>query len=464
MPDGHSRTEHTGNATDAGPQQVQLSEIVSALSHALDLTEGQPEGHAGRTSLLGIHIAGLLGVADEDVSSLYYALLLKDSGCSSSAVRMSRLFGTDDIELKRVGKLIDWTRASEVLPYVSRGVGVRNPLLRARKTLQVAMELARNDGLVDARCHRGAQIVAELGFPPAAAEVVRSLDEHWDGKGKPVGLCGEDIPRLARIACLCQTAEVFITSFGRDEARAMASKRRGRWFDPEVVDAFLAIPDDDPLWEQLEDAHDPNVVADSSPAPLLLPSDHSRLDHIAEAFAQVVDAKSAFTATHSRNVAAYAVTIARLMGYDARQLRDLRRAGLLHDIGKLGVSTAILDKPGRLTDAERDVIATHPRHTLEILSRVRAFEDIAPAAGAHHEKLDGTGYHRGLREDEIVRDARILAAADVFDALTADRPYRDGMPVDVALGIMRAEVGSALCPEAFAALEASLSGGMRLLR
>jgi HD-GYP domain-containing protein (c-di-GMP phosphodiesterase class II) len=445
-------------------EHVNLSEVVAALSHALDLTEGQPEGHAGRTCLLGVRLAEDLGMHRDDVAALYHALLLKDSGCSSSAVRLSSLFGTDDIALKREGKLVDWTRPAEALPYMARGLQIRNPFTRARRTLQVALDLARNDGLVDARCERGARIVRELGFPPASAEAVRAIDEHWDGRGKPRGLRGEEIPPLARVACLAQTAEVFVTAAGRDAARATVRRRRGRWFDPAVADAFLAIGDGDPLWEHLLEAHHPGVVAARERTPLVVPTDDVRIDRIADAFAQVIDAKSSFTARHSRSVGEYAVAIGRAMGDDATALRDLRRAALLHDIGKLGVSTAILEKPGALTARERQEVMLHPMYTVQILSRVRVFGDIACSAGAHHERLDGTGYHQGLRGDEIDRMARILAVADVHDALTADRPYRAGMPVARALQVMRREAGTGLCPEVLDAHEAVLAGGGGLVR
>lgn len=442
-----------------GVSEVRLAEIVAALSHALDLTDGQPEGHAGRTCLIGMRLAAALGVDEHDQAALYHALLLKDSGCSSSAARLSSLFGADDIALKRTGKLVDWTRPREALAYVYRGLDGGSALDRARRTLEVALDLAKNDGLVDARCERGAQIVHELGFPPAAAEAVRALDEHWDGRGRPRRLKGEEIPLLARIACLGQTADVFLLMRGRDAARDMVRGRRGRWFDPRVADAFLGIGDDDPLWDALDNAADPVVVARHDPhlqadrAP-----DEERIDAIAEAFAQVVDAKSSHTPNHSLRVSEFAQAIGRQMGYDEDHLRMLRRAGLLHDIGKLGISTAVLDKPGRLTDDEFREIQMHPVYGERILQQVSAFAPIAFLAGAHHERLDGRGYPRGLRAADLTTDARIITVADVYEALTADRPYREGMPTLKALGVMVEQAGTAFDPQVLAALGDALHG------
>ncbi len=436
-----------------------LAEVVAALSHALDLTEGQPRGHAGRTCLIGMRLARDIGLSDAELSSLYYALLLKDAGCSSSAARMSEIFGgVDDLDLKRDGKLIDFTRPMDALKFVHAHAGDgRGGLRQARETLMAAVQFARAGGqIVEARCDRGARIVAGLGFPPAAAEAVRSLDEHWDGGGRPAGFRGEQIPVLARIACLAQTADVFLTAYGLDGARAMVQDRSGRWFDPQIAQAFLAITHNDPIWAQRDAADDPNVVARHEPTQASPFAGDDDLDRIADAFADVIDAKSPYTFNHSRGVARYAVAVGTKLGLDDGEIRVLRRTAMLHDIGKLGVSNSILDKPGKLTDDEFTVIRRHPRYTEEILSRVSAFAPIAFVAGAHHERIDGRGYHRGIGGEDLPRDARILAVADVFDAMHADRPYRAGMPIERILDIMRGDIGTAFDGDCVTALIASL--------
>jgi len=193
------------------------------------------------------------------------------------------------------------------------------------------------------------------------------------------------------------------------------------------------------------------------------PEGHSRvdvdedyLDDIARAFAQIVDSKSPFTAGHSERVAVYADLVAGEMGYPASRRRWLRRAALLHDIGKLGVSNSILDKNGQLDDEEWVQMRDHSAMSESILSRVPAFNEMARIGGAHHERLDGRGYPRGLKGDEIEEETRIVSVADVFDALTADRPYRAAMPVEKALGIMRADVGTAFDAKCFGALERAI--------
>jgi HD-GYP domain-containing protein (c-di-GMP phosphodiesterase class II) len=432
------------------PETFAVGEVVAALSHALDLTEGQPPGHARRSCLVALRLADLLGLGEDERASLYYAMLLKDAGCSSSAARMAEIFAADDLELKRIAKRIDWASPKEAIGMVVREAGRSDSsLVRARRVLTALRDMAREGNLaVETRCDRGARIVEMLEFPDAAADTVRYLDEHWDGRGQPYKLRGDAIPVLARIACLAQTAEVFLAQDGLEVAREMVRARRGRWFDPAIADVFLSLPDSDPLFADLSSDSYAEAPADRA----LLSADDGRIDGIAEAFASMIDAKSPFTASHSDRVAAYAVGIGRELGHGERELRDLRRAGLLHDIGKLGVSNSILDKPGRLTEAEYEAIKEHPRNTEEILRRVPIFSGLAVAAAAHHERVDGRGYHRGIAGDAIPAMSRVLACADVYDALTARRPYRDPMSPDDALALMRRDVGAAFFPEPFAAL------------
>jgi putative nucleotidyltransferase with HDIG domain len=294
-----------------------------------------------------------------------------------------------------------------------------------------------------------------LGFSPAASEGVRALDEHWDGSGRPDGLQGEAIPLISRITCLAQTAEVFMSTDGPTAALAVVRARRGRWFDPRIADAFLSIGPDDPLWMRMADDTAAEVLRDMEPSGAMAFADEAGLDRVAEAFARVIDAKSPYTARHSIGVAAYAEAIGREAGFDPVRLRSLRRAGLLHDIGKLGVSNRILDKPDKLTDAEFAQVRLHPLHTFQILSQITPFADLAEAAAAHHERLDGRGYHRGVGAEHLSAEARILAVADVFDALTADRPYRGALEPEVAFEILWKDAGAAFDPTYISALRSS---------
>ena len=427
-----------------------MSGIMGALSYALDIAEGQPPGHATRSCVIGMRLADELGLSASQRSDLFYALLLKDAGCSANANRMATLFEADDLEAKRTSKLIDWSnpRASFIwsLRTVAPGAGWR-ARVRTLRAIRDEGEVTRK--FMEARCDRGAEIARMLFLSDDTAAAIRSLDEHWDGRGMPDGLRGEEIPLPARILCLAQTVEVFHADGGIEAARSVARRRRGKWFDPDLVDAFLACCEDRAFWAALE-APD---VSGWEPSDLALTADDARLDRIAEAFARVIDAKSPFTARHSERVAEIADGLGDVLGFDPETRRRLRRAGLLHDIGKLAISNRILDKPGKLTDEEFATIRSHPARSLEVLERAPCFAGLAALAANHHEKLDGSGYPRGLTADVLDLPMRVLAVADIYEALTADRPYRGPMPPEKALAIVTADVPHKLDRDARDALE-----------
>lgn len=414
-------------------QQVRLSEVISALSYALDITEGQPAGHALRSCLIGMRIAEGLQLDDETRSSLFYALLLKDAGCSSNAAKLCKLFRGDDLRLKRDVKTIDWTSFSESLAWaVQNAASEDSPLGRAAALVRLGLQQGTAREIFETRCERGADIARELGFSEPTAAAILTLDEHWDGRGQPQGLGGAEIPLLGRILCLAQTVEIFAATHGRTGAYEMARARRGSWFDPGLVDSLQGFEGDVEFWERLSAADVADQVSELELPDRIQLVDEAGLDRIAGAFARVIDAKSPFTARHSERVAEVAVAMGVLLELTPEELRRLRHAGLLHDIGKLGVSNLILDKPGRLTEPERADVERHPVYTRELLGRVASFRELADDAAAHHEKLDGSGYPLGLRGGELTLTARILAVADVFEAMTARRPYREPLPAEVA--------------------------------
>jgi putative nucleotidyltransferase with HDIG domain len=435
--------------------QIALSGVIGALSYALDVAEGQPPGHAIRSCLIGMRLAAELELTAAERSDLFYALLLKDAGCSANANRMALLFAADDRAAKATSKLVDWTDGRAAFMWSLRTVA---PGAGLRRRLQVLRGI-RDEGditrkFMEARCDRGAEIARMLFLSEQTAAAIRSLDEHWDGRGMPDGLRGEEIPLAARILCLAQTVEVFHASGGLDAARAIAQRRRGRWFDPRLVDAFLRFCGDRDFWAALESPD----VSEWEPPDMALAGDDERLDRIAQAFARVIDAKSPFTARHSERVAEIAGGVAETLGFDADKRRILRRAALLHDIGKLAISNRILDKPGKLSDEEFRAIKTHPVHTLRILERAPCFSELADLAANHHEKLDGSGYPRGLAAGDLDLPMRVLAMADVYEALTADRPYRPPLAPEEALAIIDRDVPHRLDLEVRSALEVHLAG------
>ena len=446
------------DTTFAAVRDVRLSEVIAALSRALDLTEGQPLGHSVRSCAIGMRLGEELGLDIETMRALYYGLLLKDAGCSSNAARMSALFGADDRFVKPRMKLVDWHQRVRLAIHTARTVGRGESLpRRIAYFLGVARTTNLTKEIIQIRCDRGAEIALGLGFPQATAEAIRALDEHWNGGGYPLGLRGDAIPLLARIANLAQVVDVFRGERGVDGALRVAAQRSGRWFDPALVRRVRGWKNDAAWWRRLEDPGLAAEVMGIEPGSSALRLGEDGLDGVARAFADIIDAKSPYTFHHSSNVAAFADGIAEQLGMGPEGRRRLRRAGLLHDIGKLGVSNRILDKPGKLTAEERAEIEKHPVYTWEILTRVNAFSDFAWTAAVHHEKLDGSGYPWKLAGADLDEPARILAIADMYEALVADRPYRAGMLPSAALEILRRDAGTRLCAESVAALEALLA-------
>jgi HD-GYP domain-containing protein (c-di-GMP phosphodiesterase class II) len=426
---------------------IRTSELISALSYALDLTEGRSMGHSVRTCVMGMRLAQHIGLSMEEQADLYYALLLKDAGCSSNSSRLFHILNADEIRAKRDVKTTDWTKVGfESLNFALTHVATESPLpQRMWKLLQVAAtQQADSRDLVKIRCERGSYIAKKLGFSDAVAEGIHSLDEHWNGGGYPNHLLGEEIPMFSRIANLCQTLEVFYEARGEEDALDAVQARSGRWFDPELVAATMSLSKQGILWLGLDSKDLLENVLVMEPEERRLIADDATVDSICLAFADIIDAKSPFTYQHSNGVADAAMDIAIHFGMNELEKKQLRRAALMHDIGKLSVPNSILEKPGKLTDEEWQVVRDHPYYTFQILKRVPAFKSFSGDAAAHHERLDGTGYWRRLSGSSISTTARILAVADVFDALRAKRPYRDALPLETVFSIMRKESPKAL--------------------
>ncbi|MDB5296932.1 MAG: hypothetical protein JWO31_2915 [Phycisphaerales bacterium] len=453
-------------AAGEGDASIRLSEVVGALSAALDITEGQPEGHAARSCMIGMRLADAIALPADVRSDLFYALLLKDLGCSSNAAKMCQLLGADDRTAKRDVKLVDWTSVVRSVGYLARTVLPGGPLgQRVAAFAQAARDMpAAAHDMVQTRCDRGALIARQLMLSESTAEGIRSLDELWDGSGNPDRLKGDAIPLLSRIMNLAQTAEVFLAARGVDAMFAVVKRRSGSWFDPELAKAFRSTRKDAGLWAGLTvgTASGPlgpvvggtsmAAVAAYEPADRVMVADPAALDRIAAGFAMVVDAKSPWTFKHSDGVAEISEGIARQLGCMPGHVQYIRRAALLHDVGKLGVSNLILDKPAKLDPAELATMRRHPGYTHRILSRVRGFSALADVAAAHHERIDGKGYHRGAAGDAIPLPARILAVADMYEALAAHRPYRQDLTAEDVMTILKRNVGGGLCPEVFEAL------------
>jgi len=438
--------------------QLRLAELLSALSYALDMVEGQPPGHCVRCCWIGIHIGREIGLRESEIWELYYTLLMKDVGCSSNAARICQLYMVDDIAFKRDFMTVNGS-LPQVLRFVLSHTGMHAGLADRFRAL---VHIFQNGGqiaqeLMETRCDRGAEIARKMRFSEEVVAAIRSFDEHWDGGGRPNGLRGEAIPLYSRIALLAQIVDVFQTANGIDAARQEIAHRTGTWFDPRLSAAFERVAARADFWTVLRSDGLQAAIFALEPAQSRSFVDEDYLDDIAGAFAQVIDSKSPYTSGHSERVTLFADLIAEGLAISPQRRRWLKRAALLHDIGKLGVSNSVLDKPGKLDPDEWASMQKHAELGEMILSRIAAFGEIAAIAGAHHERLDGKGYPRGLAGDQIPLEIRIVTTADIFDALTADRPYRPAMSVDKALAIMTDMLDTAIDRTCFDALRRGLA-------
>ena len=446
------------------PENVPLTDMLAALSFALDLTEGQPMGHALRTDLISLELAARLDLPLQVRRDIHYAALLKDAGCSSNAAAVSELFGGNDIRAKRARMVTDWTNEVQAAMYALEQSAPGASWFERAKRVATVARLGQNAAvrLVQIRCDRGAEIVRQLSFGAGVAEAVRALDEHWDGHGQPRGLKGEQIPVAARVLGLAQILEVFAAEGGPQAAFALAKRRSGKWFDPTVVEACRGLEPKLAKWAAMTTRELRLEVSSAEPGQAHVLAGQATLRRVAQVFAGIVDAKSPYTGAHSARVAEVAVAVARELGWSKELVEETRSAGLLHDLGKLSVPNSILDKPGALEPSEWEIMRMHALYTERILEHVKGFEWLAFASAAHHERLDGSGYCRGLEADQLPELSRVLAVADVYDALSTVRPYRHALSQPEVFAIMDRDDGRGFdseCLEALKSVAGEIGGG-----
>ncbi len=453
----------TANTPHLEADFLRLSEVVSAMTYALDITEGQPEGHTLRSCIIGMRIARALNLNFQQCSDLYYALLLKDLGCSTTASKVREIFDSSDQTIKVATKTVNFHNKLEGMRFLIKHVAKEKPFfIRVQKMFELAFRKQHvHAELTQTRCERGADIALAMGFSDKTASAIRALDEHWNGKGRPYNLKAEAIPLLARILCLAQTVAVFYQQKGAKAALKMAKTRAGSWFDPAIVAAFETAQEHPLFWAQLEDSQLEQQVRQLEPDELIIRADEHKLDSVAEAFAQVIDAKSPWTYKHSARVRQLTLgAAAQLSGEQAlsdERLKRLSRAALLHDIGKLGVSNLILDKPDQLSSEEFLNIQSHPTKGENILSRIKPFTPLVPLIASHHERIDGKGYPQGIPAGQLDFEVRLLTVADQFEALTSQRPYRQALSKENALLRLREGINKSIDPIALDALERFLA-------
>jgi len=417
--------------------QIRLAELMAALSLATDLGLGRPLEHELGVCLSALELADRLGCTPEERSDVYYVALLVHVGCTAAAADFASWVGGDEIHFHRGAQVLGpASEPSENVRYLARRLADDRPLPeRARLVARQLVGGRSRFGLAAAHLCEGGRLLAQrLHLRDEVARALGQVTARWDGKGVPADVAGEQISRPLRIV---HVAHDFVDiAGGRDRAAALDAlgRRRGRGYDPRVVDAALAEPD-----ALLRAADAPDAfgrVLDAEPRPVATIST-AGMAVVARAFGEFVDLKLAFLTGHSSRVAELAAAAAGALGCSRAECAAILAAGFFHDLGRVAVPNGVWDKPGALSDGERERVRLHPYYTERVLERSPALAPLALLAGSHHERLDGSGYHRGATAAQLSLGARLLAAADAYDAMTHDRPHRPAMPPAAA----RTELG-----------------------
>ncbi|MGH2951881.1 MAG: HD domain-containing phosphohydrolase [Solirubrobacterales bacterium] len=415
---------------------VRLAELLASMSLATDLGLGLPMEHVIRTSIIGLRLGEQLGLSEEERAVTYYTGLVAWVGCHADSHEQAAWFG-DDIALRNESYDIDMKgpqAAAWMLRHVGRG---SPPLRRARLAGSLLLDRGRAvGGMEGTHCLIAGAFAYRVGLGPEVREALQQVFERWDGGGHPAGLEGEQVALPARIVALATVVEVFRRRGGPEAALTVARDRSGSEFDPGLAECLIENAGD--ILADLDAETSWETVIDAEPA-LDRVLAGSELDTALEAMADFADLKSPYTAGHSKGVANLAAEAARAYGMPDGEVTELRRAALLHDLGRLGISNAIWDKQGPLTGAELERVRLHPYLTERMLAPSPALAALGALAAQHHERLDGTGYPRGLTGAGLGPASRILAAADVYHALTEPRPHRPERSEDEAAEEVRAE-------------------------
>jgi HD-GYP domain-containing protein (c-di-GMP phosphodiesterase class II) len=396
-------------------------EVLAGLSVAIDLGLGQPAEHMLRSAVVACGLADRLGLSREQKTTVYYTTLLMWIGCHADSHEYARWFG-DDIAVRREAYLVDWS-GLPYLRFLAGNVARGEPIGERMRVMATLMRDARGRlaTLIHSHCTSAAALGRHIGLDPDVERALAYTFERFDGGGLPSGASGTDIPIEMRVAQLADVAEVHHRLYGVEGAVAMVRSRRGGHFDPAVVDVFL--PDPGALFPPLGD--DPWELGLSVVPGDETPLDEGRLDVLLTAIGDFVDLKCPFALGHSRNVAALAEAAAVHLGLPAADVTAIRRAGHLHDIGRIGVSNQVWSKPTELTAAEWERVRMHPYLTDRVLTRIAGLGDVTAIARAHHEHLDGSGYPLGLSGAALSRPERILAVAVAYQSALEPRPYRE---------------------------------------
>ena len=421
----------------SGERPIRAAEMVGALSLATDLGTGQPLEHALRTAVLAIRLGELAGASAKELADTYYVALLHASGCTSNGHEAALLYG-DDIEHRAAFFLIDPTNPAEVLAFYRAHVGAGRPPEVRAALIEDAIANAgpRARDAFAAMCEVAQRFAGWLDLGLNIQAALEYVFSRWDGRGFPDAR-GDAIPLPMRLLHVARDISLFLSAAGPDEARSVLERRTGAAYEPRLVelalrnfDEILAELDETRMWEQ---------VLEIEPFPQVWIRGE-KVDAAFMAIAALAGLKSPWLREHSTGVADLAEAAAWRLGLPAASVTLVRRAALAHDLGRVGVSNAIWEKPGRLGFGEWERVRLAPHFTERAFAQSLELAPIGMLAGSHQERLDGSGYHRGTRGPGLDQAARILAAADCYGAMREARPYRPALDAPAAEAELMREV------------------------
>jgi HD-GYP domain-containing protein (c-di-GMP phosphodiesterase class II) len=416
---------------------VRLAELVASLSLGIDLGFGQPMEHVLRQCLIALRLGEQLGLDEVERATLYYTALLVNVGCHSDAHEQAKWFG-DDIALKATKYEYEPFSVRDAIGMLRLIGSGSSPLHRFRTGLEFAFSGRREVSDMMAQ-HAGfaRELGVQLNLPDAVLDALAGSYERWDGRGWPGHLVGDAIPMASRVVQLAEFVEVAHRIGGIDAAIEIAERRKGSQFDPLVVDTLVL--DAAKIFGQIDDTGSWDTVIDAEPS-LAIALSPKQCDSALLAISRFVDIKSPYTVGHSLAVAELAAAAGQQLGVPEDQIHTLYRAGLVHNFGRLGVSNSIWDKRGPLGAGEWERVRLHPYFSERILQQSPTLAPLARIVVQHCERLDGSGYPRGLTGSTISPHAGILGAANAYQAMREPRPYREPRTTASAAAELRNDV------------------------
>jgi HD-GYP domain-containing protein (c-di-GMP phosphodiesterase class II) len=420
-------------------QRVRLAELVAALSLGVDLGFGQPMEHVLRQCLIALRLAERLGLDEEMRASVYYTALLVNVGCHSDAHEQAKWFG-DDIALK-AAKYEHDIGSPRAAASMIRRIGAGNPPLhRFRVGLEFVLSGRRDvEHMLEQHAALARSLGEQLELPASVLDALGAAYEQWNGRGWPSRKAGDEIPVAARFAQVAEFSEVAHRVGGVDAVKDLSRRQCGKQFDPRIATLMRAEADE--ILSDLDTVQTWKTVIDAEPA-LARTLTEDEFERALTAIANFIDLKSPFTLGHSAAVAELVSAAGAQLGMSGDEVRTLRLAGLVHDFGRLGVSNTIWDKPGPLGMGEWERVRIHPYLTERMLHQSDALAPLAAIAVQHRERLDGSGYPRGLTGSAISRAARLLGASDAYQAMREPRPYRAARTADDAAAELRRDAAA----------------------